>query len=284
VLNDDRIAEELGSRGGVAIATRLTAVASRALSAAGSGFPGPVRGLVGTTRRTAGLTNSLAVTFARAPALGVAVVFVIAALAVILATTGSEGAVWLSPALVALALLTAWTGYGWVSSPPTVARGLLLLSGLAALVVVDARTFAPDQAGWNPSSWFAADTFWDVLWWSVLLVAAAGLILILIYVAGALSAGINRAGITVRGSLGLALLFLLAAALTRYVWDRVVEPGDNDTPAWIDWFEKHEVVQIGLLVIVLGCLLIPLAELLTVLGRRRRERDLPRLRSRTPRP
>ena len=281
VLRDDRIGEELGSRGGVAIATRLAAVASRALSGAGSGLPGPVRGLAGTTRRAAGLTSSLAVTFARAPAIGVAVVFVIAALAVVLAETGSSGAVWLSPALAAIALLAAWTGYGWLSSPPTVARGLLLLAMLTTLVFVNARTFLPDDAGSNFGSWFAADSFWDVLWWLVCAGALAGLCLVVLYFAGAVNVKHGRAGVGVRGWLGFALLFLLAAPLTRYIWDRVVEPDHNGTPAWIAFFDDHKVVQIGLVVFVLGCLLIPLAELLSLLVRRRRHAALQRGGSRT---
>jgi predicted acylesterase/phospholipase RssA len=284
VLRDDRIGEELGSRGGVAIATRLAAVASRALSAAGSGFPGPVRGLVGTTRRAAGLTSSLAVTFARNPALGVAVVLVIAALAVILAETGSSGAAWLSPALAAIALLAAWTGYGWLSSPPTPARAVLLLAALAALVVVNALTFLPPDAGSTLGTWFAADSFWDVLWWLVCVGSLAGVGLLLFYFAGALKVKGVRAGIAVRGWLGFALLFLLAAPLTRYVWDRVTDRGDNSVPAWIEFFEKHEVVQIGLVVFVIGCLLIPLAELLSVMhrGLRRAARDRRGARTRDP--
>jgi len=261
-LREHRIGEELGSRGGVAIATRLAAVATRALSGSGSGFPGPVRGLVASTRRVAGLTNSLAATFARAPAIGIAVVFVLAGLAVILAVSSSAGA-WLSPALVALALLAAWTGYGWLSSPPTVARWLLLLVLLVVLGVVDARRFMPDDAGAEPWTWFAAHSAWDVLWWFVAFATLAGLCLVGAYLVGALQAS-KQPAIRVRGWLGFALLFLLAAPLTRYAWDRVVQPvTGTDSPAWKAWFASHDLVQIGLVVFVIGSLLIPLAELLS---------------------
>jgi hypothetical protein len=264
VLRADRVSEEAGSRAGVATASRIAAVASRAFSGAGSALPGPVRGMVGTTRRATGLMNSLAVTFALAPAVGMAVVFLLAAFAVALWVSDGAGAL-LSPALIALALLSAWSGFGWLSSPPNLVRAVLLTALLALLVWIVATTLGPDAVGLRPRTWFDFDhlgTGWSIVWVLALVASGAGVVLAAIYLIAPLVKQPSAAR-AVRSWLGYALVVLLAVALLKLGWDSAVAADAGKEAGWKGWFSKHTVIEGALVAVVTACLVIPLAELLS---------------------
>lgn len=262
-LRQDLVTEETRSRGGILTITRLAAVASRALSGTRSDLPGPARAIVGTTRRLTGLTNSLATTFARAPAVGAALIFVLAAFAVVLAIA-DDGGVWLSPALVGLALLGAWSSYGWLSSPPNVARGILQALLLGILTWFAASELAPR----DHSTWVRTDGAWDVVWCVALAAAVAGSVLVLVYIVAPLIKQ-PAAARAVRGWLGYTLLILLAVGLLKIGWDEIAEVKEvGGDPAWKRFLISHQLLRVSLVTVVVACVLIPLAELFSSLSKR----------------
>ena len=263
-LSDDLVTEETRSRAGILTITRLAAVASRALSGTRSDLPAPVRAIVGTTRRLTGLTNSLAATFARAPAVGVALVCFLAAFAVVLAIADDGGA-WLSPALVGLALLGAWSSYGWLSSPPNFVRGILQALLLGVLTWFAASELAPPG---DLSTWVQPDGAWDVVWLLALGAAVAGSVLVLVYVVAPLIKQ-PAAARAVRAWLGYTLLILLAAGLLKIGWDEITEvKEEGGDPAWKRLLISHELLRVSLVTVVVACVLVPLAELFSSLFKR----------------
>jgi hypothetical protein len=203
--------------------------------------------------------NSLAVTFAIAPAVGMAVVSLLAAFAVALWVSDGASAL-LSPALIALALLSAWSGFGWLSSPPNFVRGVLLAALLALLVWMVARNVGPDGVGLRPATWLEFDQMalgWAIVWAVALAAAVSGIALALVYLIAPLldHASVAR---SIRSWFGYVLVVLLAVALLKLGWDSAVA-GD----AVSKWFSKHGVIEGALVAVVTACLVIPLAELLS---------------------
>lgn len=250
-LRDDLVTEETRSRAGILTVTRLAAVASRALSGERSGMPGPVRAIVGATRRLTGLAHSLAATFARAPAVGVALVILLASFAVVLAVA-DEGGAWLSPALVVLALLGAWSTFGWLSSPPNLVRGALLAAILAILIACAYSELGPADA--------TRDIVFDVAWWLAAAAAAVGAGLVAVYIVAVIS-GHPAGARAVRAWIGYALLVLLAAWLLKIGWDEIAKTDASGDAAWKRALVSHDVLRVSLVTMVVACLLIPLAEL-----------------------
>jgi hypothetical protein len=99
---------------------------------------------------------------------------------------------------------------------------------------------------------------------AALIAALAGVVLWALYFVSAVKkdGALTR---RVRGWLGYAMLVLLAASLTQYAWDKLTAHVDDDTPVWLDWFGSHTALAVGLGVLVAGCLLLPLAELLAAM-------------------
>jgi hypothetical protein len=201
-----------------------------------------------------------------------AVVFALAAFAVAL-WVSDGGAAWISPALITLALLAAWSGFGWVSSPPNWIRALILGGLLALLVWIAFQTLAPDSGRFDPTTWlgFGEQGLWpSVLWVVALIAGAAGVVLALVYFFSSVGNG-RAAARAVRSWLGWVLVILLAAALLKVGWDGVTGTDAKGDAAWERWLADHTVVRGALIVLVSACVLIPLGELLaTALARRRR--------------
>jgi predicted acylesterase/phospholipase RssA len=247
-LEKGRLADEAGSGAGVEAATRLAAVATRALSGTRAGIPSPARVAVGSARRATSAMYSLAVIFARAPAVGLSVVLALAALATVLAETGS-GVAWLTPAIVAVALLGAWSGFSYISSPPGVGRAVVLTALLAVDVVFAAHQLQPGAL----SDWVKISGAFDVVWLLVVLAAAAGAGLLVWYL-------VKKSAVAARW-LGFALLVVLACGLVRYAWSRLTHLSDGKLPAWQSWFAHHDAVAVGLVTLVVASLALPLTEL-----------------------
>jgi predicted acylesterase/phospholipase RssA len=271
------IEEEAGSRAGVSTATQLAAVAARAFSGTASGLPGPVRGAVAAARGATSATNSLSVTFTRAPALGVAFVIALSALAVLLATRGAGVAALVSPALIALAMVGAWATYGWLSSPPAWWR-VATLGVLGAGVCATSR-LVEHPAGWNSGG---PTTGWAIVWWVTALATVAvavgwfGYVGCTVWCTRAARVRAWRALRLVRTGFGLALLVLLAMTLMRTAWMHMAHLADDGENGIEGWFDDHRIVQIALVVLVVLALLAPIAELMAdvvnVYRRRRRRR------------
>jgi predicted acylesterase/phospholipase RssA len=249
-LKPGRIAEEAGSRGGVEVATSLATVAGRALSGTRAGIPGPARALVGTTRRATSAMNALAVTFARSPPLGLSVVIALAVIATVLAATGSAVA-WLTPVVIGVALVGAWSGFGYVSSPPGVIRAVALAVLLAGAGAFAAQQFRPGP----PGEWLKISDAFDVVWLLVVVATfGAAVALVWPYL-------LNKSTVAARW-IGFALLVVLACGLVRYAWDRLTLAKQTQLPNWQSWFVQHDAVAVGLVVVVVACLMLPLTELL----------------------
>jgi predicted acylesterase/phospholipase RssA len=267
------VMEEAGSRAGVLTATGLAAVASRALSGSASALPAPVRATFATTRQASALVNALAGTFARAPAVGVALVVVLAAFAVALASSDAALSAWLTPALVSLALVGAWTSYGWLSSPPAKWRALALslLGGVlvygALHQVRGAEHWNGTPPSWRPWAWPTGDAY-AVLWWATEVAAVAVVALLVIYWFGVIVVPAAAVARAVRSALGIALVALLATYLVEVGLERAT--AESDGAWWERWLTDHDVVQGALIVGAVAGVLIPLLELLLRFGEGRR--------------
>lgn len=271
--------EEAGSRGGVLTATGLAAVASRAFSGSASALPAPIRATVGASRQATSLTYSLAVTFARAPAVGVALVVLLAAFGVGMAASGAAVAAWLTPAFVALALLGAWTSFGWLATPPAPWRALAL-TGLGALLAYAAVDEAA-PGGWSAigtSAWLPApDDERAILWWITVagvVAVAAGLVAYVV--------GLGRRDVRwpreVRPALGISMVVVLAAFLVGIGLDHVdaATHGQAHWEQWERWLAGHTTLRWAIVVVAVAGVAIPFAEVLArarpELARRRHER------------
>ena len=254
------VPEESSARAAVAVGTRAAAVASRALSGDASGLPSPVRGVVGTSRRATAVTDSLTQILSRWPPAGIAIALVVAALAGILASGGSLAAAWLVPILIALAVAAGWTGYGWLSSPPTWWRAIVLAAILAALIAVNVEVFEGDVGDWGD---FATD--WSQSGWAGVPAVAARVAAIAAAVAWIaylviLVPAARRFARPARLALGLALIALLSTWLVRLGLDWIDDRLVSAEGGWERKMTSQRAVTALLIVGVATAILVALVD------------------------
>jgi hypothetical protein len=149
---------------------------------------------------------------------------------------------------------------------------VLLAVLLAVLIGVAAKSLGPSDARLRPDTWVANADAWDRVWWLGVLASVAGAGLVLVYAVGTAVSRVYVAR-SVRHWLRYALLILIAVSLLKVGWDQVTKVDETTTdPAWKAWLASHDVLRVVLVVFVVGCLLIPVAELASVVGRSRRSR------------
>jgi hypothetical protein len=181
-----------------------------------------------------------------------------------MASSAAALSAWLTPALVVLALVGAWTSYGWLSSPPARWRALALSLLGGALVygalhrVHGAKHWNGKTPSWWPWAWPTGDAY-AVLWWATETAAAVVVVLLVVYWVGVIVKPVAVTARAVRAPLGIAMVALLGTYLIEVGLSRTTT--ESDGAWWERWLTDHDVVQVALVVAATAGVLIPVSEL-----------------------